>query len=149
MCFANGLGTHKGGNGMKVFWVSKRLAFGSAITTWGHVEQLQALGITHVVNLRHGKHGKKVCQFKNLHLPFKDDKKPRPRWYYGFALLRARHAQVAVQDCCDVPPRNLSECVAYLLLPARGIRLLPRSRPKGHTPGQALCSRGPRLPGKR
>ena len=42
----------KGGSGMKVFWVSKRLAFGSAITTWGHVEQLQALGITHVVNLR-------------------------------------------------------------------------------------------------
>ena len=44
---------------MKLYWVSKRLAFGSAVTTWGHVEQLQALGVTHVINLRHGKHGKK------------------------------------------------------------------------------------------
>jgi hypothetical protein len=71
---------------VKVFWVSKRLAFGSAITTWGHVKQLEALGITHVVNLRHGKHGKKIRQFKNLWLPFKDDMKPRPNWFYRHAL---------------------------------------------------------------
>jgi hypothetical protein len=71
---------------MKVFWVNKRLAFGSAITTWGHVEQLQALDITHVINLRHGKHGKKVRQFKNLWLPFKDDMKPRPKWFYRDAI---------------------------------------------------------------
>jgi hypothetical protein len=77
---------HKGGNGMQVFWVSKRLAFGSAITTWGHVEQLQALGITHVVNLRHGNHNKKIRQFKNLRLSFRDDKKPRPNWFYRHAL---------------------------------------------------------------
>ena len=77
---------------MKVFWVSKRLAFGSAITTWGHVEQLRALGITHVVNLRHGKHGKKVRQFKNLWLPFRDDLKPRPRWFYRRALRFYRRA---------------------------------------------------------
>ena len=64
---------------MKVFWVSKRLAFGSAITTWQHVEKLQALGVTHVINLRHGKHDKKVRQFKSLWLPFRDDKEPRPR----------------------------------------------------------------------
>jgi protein-tyrosine phosphatase len=70
---------------MKVFWVGKRLAFGSAVTTWGHVEQLQALGITHIVNLRHGKHGKKVRQFKNLWLAFRDDLKPRPRWFYHHA----------------------------------------------------------------
>jgi hypothetical protein len=80
------LGTHKGGNCMKVYWVSKRLAFGSAVTTWGHVGQLQALGITHVINLRHGKHGKKVRQFKSLWLPFRDDMKPRPRWFYRDAL---------------------------------------------------------------
>jgi protein-tyrosine phosphatase len=71
---------------MKVFWVSKRLAFGSAITTWGHVHQLQALGITHVVNLRHGHHTKKVRQFKNLWLPFRDDMKSRPKWFYRRAL---------------------------------------------------------------
>jgi protein-tyrosine phosphatase len=71
---------------MKAFWVSKRLAFGSAITTWGHVQQLQALGITHVVNLRHGNHTKKVREFKNLWLPFRDDMQPRPKWFYRHAL---------------------------------------------------------------
>jgi protein-tyrosine phosphatase len=71
---------------MKLFWVNKRLAFGSAVTTWGHVEQLQALGFSHVINLRHGKHGKKVRQFKSLWLPFRDDMKPRPRWFYRDAL---------------------------------------------------------------
>jgi hypothetical protein len=72
---------------MRVFWVGKRLAFGSAITTWGHVEQLQALGITHVVNLRRGNHNKKVREFKNLRLPFRDDKEPRPNWFHRRALL--------------------------------------------------------------
>lgn len=71
---------------MKAWFVTKRLAFGSAITTWGHVDQLQALGITHIINLRHGKHGKKVRQFKSLWLPFKDDMKPRPRWFYRYVL---------------------------------------------------------------
>src|SRR5579862_5191781 len=67
---------------MRVFWVSKRLAFGSAVTTWGHVEKLQALGFSHVINLRHGNHNKKVRQFKNLWLPFRDDMQPRPKWFY-------------------------------------------------------------------
>ena len=40
------------------------------------------MGITHIVNLRHGKHGKKVSEFKNLWLPFRDDKEPRPKWFY-------------------------------------------------------------------
>jgi len=71
---------------MKVFWVTKRLAFGSAITTGGHVEQLETLGITHVVNLRHSKHRKGVRQFKSLWLPFPDDKEPRPKWFYRHAL---------------------------------------------------------------
>src|SRR5580700_3007311 len=79
---------------MKVFWVSKRLAFGSAINTWQQLEQLQSLGVTHVINLRHGKHGKKVRQFKSLWLPFRDDGKSRPRWFYREALRfykRAMH----------------------------------------------------------
>jgi hypothetical protein len=71
---------------MKVFWVTKRLVFGSAITTWGHVEQLEALGITYVVNLRHSKHREEVRQFKSLWLPFPDDKEPRPKWFYRHAL---------------------------------------------------------------
>jgi protein-tyrosine phosphatase len=80
---------------MKAFWVTKRLAFGSAITTWQHVEQLKAQGVTHVVNLRHGKHGKKIRQFKNLWLPFRDDKKPRPAWFYRRAL---RFFELAQRD---------------------------------------------------
>jgi protein-tyrosine phosphatase len=71
---------------MKAFFVNERLAFGSGITKWRHVEQLQALGITHVINLRRNVHDKKVRQFECLWLPFKDDKKPRPRWFYKDAL---------------------------------------------------------------
>lgn len=80
---------------MKAFWVTKRLAFGSAITTERHVEQLKAQGVTHVVNLRHGKHGKKIRKFKNLWLPFRDDKKPRPAWFYRRAL---RFCELALRD---------------------------------------------------
>jgi hypothetical protein len=71
---------------MKAWFVTKRLAFGSAITTRGHVEQLRALGITHVINLRHGKNNKKVRQFKSLWLPFRDDLKPRPNWFHRRAM---------------------------------------------------------------
>ena len=71
---------------MKAFWVTKWLCFGSAITTGRHVEQLKAQGVTHVINLRHGKHDKKIRQFKSLWLPFRDDKKPRPAWFYRRAL---------------------------------------------------------------
>ena len=71
---------------MRVYFVTKRLAFGREITTWGHVEQLQALGITHVVNLLSNRHGKKIRQFKNLSLSFRDDMKPRPRWFFRCAL---------------------------------------------------------------
>jgi protein-tyrosine phosphatase len=67
---------------MKVCFVNKRLAFGSGMTSWRHVEQLRALGITHVINLRFNRHGKKEEAFKALWMPFKDDKQPRPRWFY-------------------------------------------------------------------
>jgi protein-tyrosine phosphatase len=66
---------------MMVFFVSKRLAFGSAITTKTDVKRLRILGITHVINLRRS-NNRKVRKFIHLWLPFKDDKKPRPRWFY-------------------------------------------------------------------
>jgi protein-tyrosine phosphatase len=87
---------------MKAVFVTKRLAFGSAITKWRDVEQLRRLGITHVINLRRNVHDKKVRQFKSLWLPFKDDKQPRPRWFYEKALtfhrraMRDRNAKVFV-----------------------------------------------------
>jgi protein-tyrosine phosphatase len=122
---------------MKAFWVTKRLAFGSAITTWRHVELLKAQGVTHVVNLRHGKHGKKIRQFKNLWLPFRDDKKRRPAWFYRRALrfcslaLRDENAKVFVM-CHHGTCRSAS--LAYFLLracghePAEASALVKRAR---------------------
>jgi protein-tyrosine phosphatase len=87
---------------VKAFFVTKRLAFGSGITKWRHVELLQKLGITHVINLRHNVHDKKVREFVSLWLPFKDDKRPRPRWFYKEALrfyrraLRKRNTKIFV-----------------------------------------------------
>lgn len=70
---------------MTAFFVSKRLAFGSAIKTKSHVKQLEALGITHVINLRRSTN-RKIQKFHNIWIPFKDDKKPRPRWFYKRSL---------------------------------------------------------------
>jgi hypothetical protein len=109
---------------MKVFWVSKRLAFGSSITTWGHVRQLHAMGLTHVVNLRSNRgYSKKLRSFHRLWLPFPDDKKPRPRWFYRRALYfykRAMHkpqAKVFVM-CHHGICRSAS--LTYFLLRASG-----------------------------
>ena len=111
---------------MKLFWVSKRLAFGSAITTWSHVEKLQALGITHIINLRHGKHGKKVREFKNLWLPFRDDKEPRPKWFYRRALRFYRKAmrrpKSKVLCMCHHGVRR-SASLAYFLLREDGLSI--------------------------
>ena len=71
---------------MKVFFVSKRLAFGSAVKTKTHVKQLEALGITHIINLRWSQNNAKVRRFPHIWLRFHDDKKTRPRWYYRRAL---------------------------------------------------------------
>jgi protein-tyrosine phosphatase len=108
---------------MKAFWVTKRLAFGSAITAWRHVDQLKAQGVTHVVNLRHGTHGKKIRQFKNLWLPFRDDKKPRPAWFYRRTLrffsraLRQPNTKVFIM-CHHGTCRSAS--LAYFFLRACG-----------------------------
>jgi len=78
---------------MKVCFVTtRRLAFGSAMTKWSDVKRLQAMGITHVINLRRNRNGKKVRQFEWLWLPFRDDKKPRPCWFYRKALKFYRRA---------------------------------------------------------
>lgn len=70
---------------MKVFFVNKRLAFGGAITTGSHVEKLRELGITHVINLRR-RTNRKIGQFSHIWLPFKDNGKPRPIWFYSRSL---------------------------------------------------------------
>jgi protein-tyrosine phosphatase len=77
---------------VKAFFVSKRLAFGSAIKTKTHVKQLRALGITHVINLRWSQNNAKVQKFRHIWLPFHDDKEPRPRWFYKRSLKFYRKA---------------------------------------------------------
>jgi protein-tyrosine phosphatase len=109
---------------VKAFFVTKRLAFGSMITTWSDVERLQHLGITHVINLLRNKNTKKIRQFKWLWLPFTDDKKPRPRWFYRKALkfhkraTRKRDSKVFVM-CHHGISRSAS--MAYFLLCASGL----------------------------
>jgi protein-tyrosine phosphatase len=76
---------------VKAFFVSKRLAFGSAINTKTHVKKLKALGITHVINLRRS-NNKQIQKFSNLWLCFPDDLKPRPRWFYKRTLKFYRKA---------------------------------------------------------
>jgi protein-tyrosine phosphatase len=72
---------------VKVFWVSKRLAFGSSIGTWEHVRRLHAMGLTHVINLRSSRRYRtKLRSFHRLWLPFPDDKEPRPARFYRDAL---------------------------------------------------------------
>jgi predicted protein tyrosine phosphatase len=78
---------------VKAFFVSKRLAFGSAIKTKAHVKQLRALGITHVINLRRSTN-RKIQKFHNIWIPFKDDKKTRPRWFYKRTLKFYRKAMM-------------------------------------------------------
>jgi hypothetical protein len=108
---------------VKAFFVTKRLAFGSAVTTWGHAEKLRDLGITHIINLRWSQNNAKVRQFEHVWLRFHDDKKPRPRWFYRRALkfykraTRDRHAKVFVM-CHHGQCRSAS--LAYFLLRASG-----------------------------
>jgi protein-tyrosine phosphatase len=112
------------GRAVKVFFVTKRLAFGSAITTWRHVIQLQDMGITHVINLRRSTNNRKVRQFDWLWLPFKDDKKKRPRSFYHRALkfhkraARERNSRLLVM-CHHGICRSAS--LVYFLLRARRI----------------------------
>lgn len=109
---------------MKAYFVNKRLAFGSGITRWRHVEQLQALGITHVINLRRNRHGKKEKTFKTLWMPFRDDKQARPPWFYRRAwnfyskAMDQPHSKVFVM--CRVGICR-SASLAYFLLRGSGI----------------------------
>jgi len=109
---------------VKAFFLTKRLAFGSMINTWSDVEQLRGLGITHVINLLRNKNTKKIRQFEWLWLPFKDDKKSRPRWFYKKALkfyeraARDRRRKVFVM-CHHGISRSAS--LAYFLLRASGL----------------------------
>lgn len=107
---------------MKVFWVTKRLAFASAVTTQGHIEKLRSLGITHVINLRWSSDAR-VRQFPHIWLRFHDDEKPRPRWFYRRALKFYRkamkHPGAKLLVMCH-HGRCRSASLSYFLLRASG-----------------------------
>ena len=122
---------------MVVFFVGKRLAFGSKATRLRHVERLRAMGITHVLDVRKYR-SRKLDQFKRICLNFKDDARPRPQWFYSRALafykkaMRQPGSKVFVM--CRAGRRR-SANMTYFLLRASGIgpseaeAMIRRARP--------------------
>ena len=109
---------------MRVYWVNRRLAFGSIIKTWNDVESLRDSGFTHVINLLKHRNGKKIRQFDSLWLPFRDDKKPRPKWFYKRALKfhkRASRKKGSKLLVMCYHGRSRSASLAYFLLRSSGM----------------------------
>lgn len=109
---------------MIVFFVTKRLAFGSKVRLNRHIEKLRELGITHVIDVRKYP-SKKLRKFKTIHLNFRDNGRPRPMWFYAQALrfykkaLEQRNSKVYVM--CRAGRRR-SASMTYFLLRASGVR---------------------------
>lgn len=108
---------------MIVFFVGKKLAFGSKATRLRHVERLRTMGITHIIDVRRYP-AKKLNQFKRICLNFKDDARPRPQWFYSQALsfykkaMRQPGSKVFVM--CRAGRRR-SANMTYFLLRASGV----------------------------
>jgi len=108
---------------MIVFFVNRRLAFGSKCTRARHVERLESLGITHVIDVRNYP-AKKLRNFKTIHLNFRDNARPRPMWFYARALrfyekaLKGPNSKVYVM--CRAGRRR-SANMTYFLLRASGV----------------------------
>jgi protein-tyrosine phosphatase len=108
---------------MIVFFVTERLAFGSKCTRARHVERLERLGITHVIDVRNYP-AKKLRSFKTIHLNFRDNARPRPMWFYARALrfyekaLKGPNSKVFVM--CRAGRRR-SANMTYFLLRASGV----------------------------
>ena len=108
---------------MIVFFATSRLAFGSKVRLNRHVEKLQELGITHIIDVRKYP-SKKLRKFKTIHLNFKDNGRPRPTWFYARALRFYRKA-LAERDSklfvmCRAGRRR-SASMTYFLLRASGM----------------------------
>jgi protein-tyrosine phosphatase len=122
---------------VKAFFVSKRLAFGSGIKTNAHVKKLKALGITHVINLRRY-NNEQIEKFPALWLPFRDDFKPRPEWFYKRTLkfyrkaMKQRDARLFVM-CHHGICRSASLTYFFLRVsgksPNRAARQIHKARP--------------------
>jgi len=110
---------------MKAFFVTKRLAFGSTISSWCHVRRLHEMGFTHVINLRLARgYRKKLRSFHRLWLPFPDDKEPRPAWFYRRALRFYKSAMEGSNSKVYVMCHHgicRSASMTYFLLRASGL----------------------------
>jgi hypothetical protein len=107
---------------MIVFFVSKRLAFGSKVRLNRHVDRLRELGITHVIDVRMYP-SKKLQKFKTIHLNFKDNARPRPMWFYARALCFYQKALAQPRSEIYVmcrAGRRRSASLTYFLLRASG-----------------------------
>lgn len=107
---------------MVVFFVGKRLAFGSKATRLRHVERLRALGVTHIIDVRKYR-AKKLDRFKRICLSFKDDARPRPQWFYSRALAFYKKAMSQPGSKVFVmcrAGRRRSANMTYFLLRASG-----------------------------
>jgi protein-tyrosine phosphatase len=109
---------------MIVFFVTKRLAFGSKVRLNRHVEKLRDLGITHVIDVRKYP-SKKLRKFKTIHLNFRDNGCPRPMWFYAQALRFYRKAlqrsNTKIFVMCRAGRRR-SASMTFFLLRASGVR---------------------------
>jgi protein-tyrosine phosphatase len=122
---------------MIVFFVNRQLAFGSKARLARHIEKLESLGITHVIDVRNYA-GKKLRKFKTVHLNFKDDARPRPMWFYARALrfykkvLKQPNSKIYVM--CRAGRRRSANLTYFLLRnsgvgPRKAENTIRRARP--------------------
>ena len=108
---------------MKAFFVTGRLAFGSAVSSSEHVERLRAQGITHIINLRWHRN-ELIESFRSLWLPYRDDLKWRPSGFYRRALSFYRRAMRSPESnvfvMCHHGYRR-SPALVYFLLRSDGL----------------------------
>ena len=103
---------------MKAVFVTKRLAFGRGITKWRDVEQLQELGITHVINLRRHIHDKKVRQFKCSGFPLRMISSPVLAGFTKSSeVLQASNEGGECKGVRYVPCGNLPERIVNVFFP--------------------------------
>jgi len=108
---------------MIVFFVNSRLAFGSKARLKRHVEKLENLGITHIIDVRNYQ-SKKLQRFKTIRLSFKDNARPRPMWFYSRALGFYKKALSQPNNKIYVmcrAGRRRSASMTYFLLRASGM----------------------------
>jgi len=108
---------------MIAFFVNEHLAFGSKVRLKRHVEKLQSLGITHVIDVRYYP-TKKLKEFRTIHLNFRDNAGPRPMWFYErawkFYKSALKRPQPKVFVMCRAGRRR-SASLTYFLLRASGV----------------------------